>query len=161
MTKYDAKRPSPYDERRQSISAMETAARAAAREKQRQRLREAQAKANAKNNKYHNQKTTRLIDGQRVLFDSEREASRWDDLYLLQRAHKIERLQRQVRYRLIPAQKTAEGKIIEKPCDYIADFTYYQDGQLIVEDAKGRRTPDYIIKRKLMLYVHGIRVREV
>jgi len=160
MTKYDPKRPSQYDERRQSISAMETAARAAAREKQRQRLREAQAKANAKN-KYHNQKTTRLIDGQRVLFDSEREASRWDDLYLLQRAHKIERLQRQVRYRLIPAQKTAEGKIIEKPCDYIADFTYYQDGQLIVEDAKGRRTPDYIIKRKLMLYVHGIRVREV
>lgn len=44
---------------------------------------------------------------------------------------------------------------------YIADFVYDQGGVTIVEDAKGMRTPDYIIKRKLMLYVHGVRIKEV
>ena len=145
---------------RMTAAAAETAARQAAREKQRQRLREAQAKANA-SSKYHNRKTTRLVNGKRVLFDSQREAHRWDELVLLQRAGKISDLERQVRYRLIPAQYDHAGKLIEKPCDYIADFVYRQDGRVVVEDAKGRRTDAYVIKRKLMLRTFGIRVVEV
>lgn len=145
---------------RMTATAAESAARQAAREKQRQRLREAQAKANAAS-KYHNRKTTRVIDGNRVLFDSQREAHRWDELVLLQRAGKISDLERQVRYRLVPAQYDQAGKLIEKPCDYIADFVYRQDGRVVVEDAKGRRTDAYVIKRKLMLRVFGIRIVEV
>ena len=145
---------------RMTAAAAESAARQAAREKKRQRLREAQAKANA-SSKYHNRKTTRVIDGKRALFDSQREAHRWDELLLLQRAGKISDLERQVRYRLIPAQYDHAGKLIEKPCDYIADFVYRQDGRVVVEDAKGRRTDAYVIKRKLMLRVFGIRIVEV
>ena len=160
MTKYDAKKPTPYDERQRTRTAAETAARQAAREKQRQRLREAQAKANA-TSKYHNRKTVRLINGKRELFDSKREAYRWDELMLLQRAGKISGLERQKRYRLIPAQYGPDGKLIEKPCDYIADFVYRKDGRVVVEDAKGRKTDAYIIKRKLMLQKYGIRIVEV
>lgn len=52
---------------------------------------------------------------------------------------------------------------IEKSCKYIADFVYTDNetGQTVVEDTKGMRTKDYIIKRKLMLYLHGIRIKEV
>ena len=53
------------------------------------------------------------------------------------------------------------GKVIEKPVSYTADFVYKENGETVVEDAKGVRTDKYIIKRKLMLWVHGIRVREV
>lgn len=160
MTKYDAKKPTPYDERQRTRMAAETAARQAAREKQRQRLRDAQAKANAVS-KYHNVKTTRTVNGKRELFDSKREAYRWDELVLLQRAGKISDLERQKRYRLIPAQYAADGKLIEKPCDYFADFVYRENGRVVVEDAKGRKTDAYVIKRKLMLRVFGIRVVEV
>ena len=52
-------------------------------------------------------------------------------------------------------------KLIERGVYYIADFVYYRDGEYIVEDTKGVRTKDYIIKRKLMLYVHGIKIKEV
>ena len=145
---------------RMTAAAAETSARQAAREKQRQRLREAQAKANA-SSKYHNVKTTRLVDGKRALFDSQREAHRWDELVLLQRAGKISDLERQKRYRLIPAQYGPDGKLIEKPCDYIADFVYRENGRVVVEDAKGKRTDSYIIKRKLLLRVFGIRIVEV
>jgi len=59
-------------------------------------------------------------------------------------------------------QRLKDGqRCIEKAVVYVADFTYQKDGQMIVEDTKGMKTKDYIIKRKLMLYVHGIRVREV
>lgn len=107
-------------------------------------------------------------------FDSAREADRYAELLLLQRAGKISELQCQVKFVLIPAQyetyerfgkngkRLKDGKrCIEKECAYIADFMYSEDGKDIVEDAKGMRTTDYIIKRKLMLYVHGIRIREV
>lgn len=144
MTKYDQKRPTPYDDRRRTVTAAETAAREAAREKQRQRLREAQAKANA-TSKYHNVKTVRTINGKRELFDSKKEAYRWDELVLLQRAGKISDLERQKRYRLIPTQYNRDGSVAEKACDYIADFVYRQDGRVVVEDAKGRKTDAYII----------------
>ena len=53
--------------------------------------------------------------------------------------------------------------MIEKSCVYIADFVYKDEetGRTVVEDAKGVKTKDYIIKRKLMLWLHGIRIAEV
>jgi hypothetical protein len=65
-----------------------------------------------------------------------------------------------VKFELIPSQRY-DGKVIERPCHYIADFTYMENGNLVVEDTKGFRTKDYIIKRKLMLYLCGIRIKEV
>jgi Protein of unknown function (DUF1064) len=50
----------------------------------------------------------------------------------------------------------------ERAVEYRADFVYRDKvGELVVEDAKGVRTKDYVIRRKLMLSVHGIRIREV
>jgi hypothetical protein len=105
-----------------------------------------------------------LFDG--FLFDSKREAKRYAELKLMERAGKIRNFKRQVPYELIPVQKDENGKVIERAVKYIADFTYYErdeagNEKLIVEDAKGMQTDVYKIKRKLMLYVHGIRVREV
>lgn len=123
--------------------------------------------------KYYNVKT-RALDG--TVFDSHKEARRWDELILLQRAGKITDLQRQVRYELIPAQyqtyeryskkgdRLKDGvKLIERKVEYVADFVYTitDTGENVVEDAKGIRTKDYILKRKLMLAVHGIRIKEV
>ena len=70
-------------------------------------------------------------------------------------------LRRQVPFTLIPSQKGADGKVIEYPVKYIADFVYTENGKTVVEDVKGYKTPEYIIKRKLMLQVHGIRIKEV
>ena len=122
--------------------------------------------------KYHSRKTT--VDG--IEFDSQKEARRFRELCLLERAGKITDLQRQVKYVLIPQQRefTNEiytrgnkkgcfkpGKILEYECSYIADFRYIDNGKIVVEDVKGMRTKDYIIKRKLMLHVHGIRIQEI
>ena len=108
--------------------------------------------------KYGNQKVR--VDGQ--LFDSKREARRWQELQLLQRAGKISELQRQVPFVLIPSLRDQRtGQLLEREVKYIADFVYTDDGFRVVEDAKGYRTKEFIIKRKLMLWVHGIRVQEV
>lgn len=103
-------------------------------------------------------------------FDSVKEHNRWTVLKLLERAGKVQDLQRQVKYVLIPAQYEPDttgpkggvkrGKLLEREVSYIADFVYTQDGKQVVEDTKGFRTADYIIKRKLMLHVHGIRIKE-
>ena len=106
--------------------------------------------------KYRNRKVT--VDG--LTFDSAKEARRWKELCLLERAGTISDLRRQVKYELIPSQRV-NGKVAERAVTYAADFVYMEDGQTVVEDAKGVRTKEYIIKRKLMLHVHGIRVREV
>ena len=90
-------------------------------------------------------------DGQ--VFDSVKEFHRWGCLRLLERAGKIKDLKRQVKYELIPKQ---EG---ERACTYIADFTYYEDGKLVVEDCKGCQTEVFKRKKKLMLWVHGIRIK--
>jgi len=124
-------------------------------------------------NKYHNRKIER--DG--LVFDSAKEYRRWCDLLLLQKAGEISGLQRQVTFPLLPHQyehstevyakgpnkgKPKPGRLIERKVDYVADFVYYdKDGRQVVEDTKGVRTKDYIIKRKLMLYTYGIRIREV
>lgn len=105
--------------------------------------------------KYHAKKTE--LDG--ITFDSRKEAQRYAELKLLERSGAIHNLQRQVRYELIPAQKK-DGKTIERACHYIADFVYEEDGKTVVEDVKGYRTKEYVLKRKLMLQVYGIEVRE-
>lgn len=106
--------------------------------------------------KYSNRKL--CVDG--IKFDSAKEANRWWELRMLEQAGEITDLARQVKYELIPAQYKGK-KCIERGVSYIADFVYAMSGKTIVEDVKGCRTKDYIIKRKLMLWVHGIRVREV
>ena len=108
--------------------------------------------------KYRNRKTT--VDG--VTYDSAKEARRGAELRLMERAGLISDLCAQVRYELIPAQKR-NGKVVERPVYYIADFVYVQDGETVVEDTKSpaTRTPQYIIKRKLMLWEYGIQVKEI
>ena len=125
-------------------------------------------------NKYGNKKVVYLGE----VFDSKREMYRYMDLRLLLMCGAISNLRRQVVYELIPAQREKstrvykkgrkkgqpiEGKIIEKAVNYIADFVYIDSatGKEVVEDAKGMRTKDYILKRKMLLYFHGIRIREV
>lgn len=120
-------------------------------------------------NKYKNHKIT--VDN--IKFDSKKEANRYFELRLLEKAGKIADLQRQVKYVLIPAQREPDkvgarggvikGKLIERECAYIADFVYkdLEKQELVVEDTKGFRTPEYIIKRKLMLYNYNIKIREV
>lgn len=115
--------------------------------------------------KYGNKKI--IYDG--LTFDSLKEYRRYRELVLLQRAGQISDLQRQVKYTLIPAQyeittdpkgKTKK-KCIERECSYVADFIYLENGRAVVEDTKGFKTKEYIIKRKLMLYIHGIKIKEV
>ena len=112
-------------------------------------------------NKYYNTKIN--YNGER--FDSKKEMKRFITLQLLERAGEIHDLRRQVTYKLIPAQyEVVNGKkcCIERECVYKADFVYkLRNGAIIVEDTKGIRTKDYIIKRKLMLWVHKIRINEV
>lgn len=124
-------------------------------------------------NKYGNKK----IEYCGEVFDSKRECYRYMDLKLLESCGSISDLKRQVVYELIPVQREKstkvykkgrkkgqpiEGKVIEKAVTYIADFVYTDNatGKEVVEDAKGMRTKDYIIKRKLMLYIHGIKIQE-
>ena len=109
-------------------------------------------------NKYHAQKVS--VGG--ITFDSRKEADRWQTLRLLERAGKISGLQRQVAYPLLPAQKV-DGKTAERAVRYIADFVYLDTatGKIVVEDVKGVKTEVYKLKRKLMLFFHGIRIKEV
>lgn len=109
-----------------------------------------------------------IVDG--ITFDSRKEARRYTELKLLERTGKITDLQRQVKFKLIPAQyakseevytrgpkkgQHKQGKCIEQPVNYIADFVYVENGRKIIEDTKGVRTKDYIIKRKLVRWMYG------
>ena len=110
--------------------------------------------------KYRNRKT--VVDGES--FDSRKEANRYCELQLMRRAGEISELRRQVVFTLIPAQYVA-GKCAERPVKYVADFVYVDNstGRTVVEDVKSdaTRTPEYIIKRKLMLYRYEIQIKEV
>ena len=106
--------------------------------------------------KFGNKKVT--VNG--ITFDSRKEANRYQELVLLERAGQIQGLRRQERYVLIPSQKI-DGKVVERPVHYIADFAYMENGEWVVEDTKGFKTKDYIIKRKLMLWLCGIRIKEI
>lgn len=103
---------------------------------------------------------------------SKKEHYRAQELLLQQRAGLISDLREQVSYELIPAQYGECGKdfkgrttkvLLERSVRYIADFVYTDvaTGQTVVEDTKGVRTREYIIKRKLMLLFYGIRIREI
>lgn len=113
-------------------------------------------------NKFHAEK----VNG----YASRKEYNRAQQLQLLQRSGAISNLREQVTYTLIPAQYGSCGvdsngrwSLLERACKYVADFVYTDNstGQTIVEDTKGVRTKEYIIKRKLMLYLHGIRIKEI
>ena len=125
-----------------------------------------------KRSKYGNRKT--VVNG--IEFDSRKEAVRYQELRLLERAGKISGLRLQEKFILIPSQREASteeyksgpqkgrrkpGKLLEKECSYIADFCYTEDGEIVVEDTKGFRTEAYKIKRKLMLERYGIQIKEV
>lgn len=101
--------------------------------------------------KYGNIKTT-TSDG--IRHDSIKEANRWCELNLLQRAGLISDLRRQVKYELIPKQ---DG---ERAIYYIADFVYTEKGKTVVEDVKGYRTDVYKLKRRILLWRYGIKIRE-
>lgn len=122
--------------------------------------------------KYKNKKTA-TSDG--IVHDSKKEALRWFTLKHLEKEGEISNLRRQVPFELIPTQyetfkrfgkggkRLEDGKrCIERSVVYIADFTYTdnKDGEYIVEDCKGKRTKDYVIKRKLMLQKYGVRIKE-
>ena len=108
--------------------------------------------------KYRNQK---ISMGDHI-FDSKKEMNRFLELSLLQKAGKIKDLRCQVKFVLIPAQRDPmTGKLLERECAYVADFVYQEGGRNVVEDTKGFRTKEYIIKRKLMLQRYGVRIREV
>lgn len=110
--------------------------------------------------KYGNRKT--VVDG--IAFDSAREARRYEELRILERCGCITDLRRQVEYELIPNQYEVNGKkkrLIERRVKYVADFVYEENGETVVEDVKGVRTKEYVLKRKWMLYRFGIRIREV
>lgn len=111
--------------------------------------------------KYGNRKAKANIDGKDVTFDSVVERDRYNYLALLQKAGEISGLEIQKRFELIPNQTLKNGNI-ERKCCYSADFYYIEKGLGVVEDTKGyKRTADYIIKRKLMLYLFGIEIKEV
>lgn len=124
-------------------------------------------------NKYRNIK----VELEGIRFDSLKEARRYSELKLMERAGKISNLELQKKFILVPAQyqKTSEQykkgnkkgqykeNLIEKELAYKADFVYTDNrtGEMVVEDVKGMKTKEYRIKRKLMLYLLGIRISEV
>jgi hypothetical protein len=110
-----------------------------------------------KPSKYRNEKTT--LDGRK--FDSVKEANRYAELKLKERLGVIANLRMQVPYVLIPNIRNKDGKLLEKAVIYKADFVYEENGKTVVEDVKGVRTKEYKIKRKLMLYIHKIKIKEV
>ena len=129
-----------------------------------QRQRENKGK---KPNKYNAKQTDVLMkDGTVRHFSSEKEANRFCELYTMERAGIISDLRCQVPYILIPYQKHEDGKT-EQPCRYIADFVYHDGEREVVEDVKGYTDPKsaayklFTVKRKLMLYVWGITIKEV
>jgi hypothetical protein len=102
-------------------------------------------------NKFNAEKQT--VNGR--VFDSTGESDRAVELQWLLQLGEIFNLRYQVRYEIIPKQ---DG---ESAAHYVADFVYsLKDGLEVVEDTKGHRTAEYRLKRKLMLYVHGIRILE-
>ena len=70
--------------------------------------------------KYNSKKT--VVDGQ--TFDSKKEARRYQELLLLEKAGEIQNLSRQVKFVLIPSQRDENGKVIERECSYKADVLY-------------------------------------
>lgn len=100
--------------------------------------------------KYHAQYTT--VDG--IKFASKKEATRYRELKLLERAGVITKLRMQVPFILV--DKSQFGRQIK----YLADFVYEEDGETVVEDTKGFRTDVYKLKKRLMAEKYGIVIKE-
>lgn len=109
-------------------------------------------------NKFYARRTS--VDGHN--FDSRKEARRYQELCFLLRAGAISDLRMQVPFELVPRQMEGK-KVAERAVNYVADFVYTENGQTVVEDVKSpaTRTAEYVIKRKLMRYIHGIKIKEV
>jgi hypothetical protein len=111
--------------------------------------------------KYKNKKI--MVNG--IQFDSKKEAKRYQELKLMEDAGEITKLERQVKFDLLPNQKDPDGKVIERKVQYVADFVYMKNGKVCVEDVKGYRDGGayrvFVIKRKLMLYRFGLHVIEI
>ena len=101
--------------------------------------------------KYHAKKTE--IDG--IIFDSMKEAKRYKQLKIFERAGLIKGLQLQVPFVLI--DKSSHGRAIK----YVADFVYTEDNKMVVEDVKGFKTDVYKLKKRLLAERYGIVIREV
>lgn len=110
----------------------------------------------SKKSKYHAQKT--VLDG--IKFDSKKEANRYAELKLMERAGLIKGLQRQVRFELIPSFDV-DGKHY-RPTSYVADFVYTdtKSGKQVVEDCKGFRTDIYRLKAKMFAHKFGVSILE-
>jgi hypothetical protein len=120
-------------------------------------MRDNPAEKQRRAQKYGNEKVT----DKGLSFDSKAEHKRWQYLAMLERAGEIRDLRLQVAFELIPAQVSPSGKK-ERPTVYLADFVYTDaKGCQVVEDVKGAVTPEFRLKRKLMLWRHGIEVKEV
>lgn len=125
--------------------------------------------ARSKKNKYN----AKSVEYDGIKFDSQKEALRYKELSYLLSEGIITDLRRQVKYLLIPTQRepdtlgarggVKQGKLLERECSYIADFVYtvVETGETVVEDTKGFKTKEYAIKKKLMLFVYGIRIKEI
>lgn len=87
---------------------------------------------------------------------------RYETLLALQKKGRISDLRRRVKYVLIPTQRDENGKVVEHEVAYYASFVYFDNGEkeTVVEDAREKYLWDYLLKRTLMLYVHGIQIRE-
>lgn len=109
--------------------------------------------APAKRSKYGARKV--VVDGEK--FDSQREANRYFQLVLEERAGEIKGLQRQVKFPLDIVDPNGTRKHI---FNYVADFVYFRDGQRVVEDAKGYRTKEYRIKKKAIEAQYGFTILE-
>lgn len=105
-----------------------------------------------KESKYHNKRVT--VDG--ITFQSVKEASRWQELKLMERAGEITLLARQVKIELVPKTK------LYRAVSYIADFVYFdkRTGKTVYEDVKGMKTDVYKLKKKLLYWRHGIEITE-
>lgn len=119
-------------------------------------------------NKYHANAVT--IDG--IKFPSGKEAERWLFLREAEKRGEISGLQRQVKFELLPSfykeeivhlktKDKIKRRLFQNPVSYIADFVYQKDGQTVVEDTKGFRTKEYVIKKKMMYALKGIEIQEI
>lgn len=117
---------------------------------------------------WHSKYNAKKITTSDGTFDSKKEYNRWLVLKDMESKGEISELKRQIKFELLPKQILIEPRVkkgrkqkCELPVSYIADFTYKQNGDFIVEDAKGMRTPEYTLKRKLMKFLLDIEVQEV
>ena len=103
--------------------------------------------------KYRNRKTT--ID--EITFDSKKEAARYAELKMLEKAGEIQGLKLQPRFEISGTVKLPDWK--SRARYYVADFEYWQNGIHTVEDVKGKRTDVYTLKRHLFLSLYGDQIR--